>query len=146
MKTEMNQYTMGDIISAINHYSTLFHCLPAASLPKLNDMLDNNVFGMNARSIWNDVDMHVVQQTWGNTACGWGGIGGQAFTTTYTVVFENSTLQTVAVYYNGRLAYLADFDDAMEVCRKANYKTLPDIATANKIFSIIYCPIKERLT
>lgn len=51
-----------------------------------------------------EVDVIMFQQTWGSTALGFGGIGGQAITSAYTVVVEG--LQGDAcVYFAGRLAY-----------------------------------------
>jgi hypothetical protein len=42
-------------------------------------------------------------QTWSSTALGFGGIGGQAITTAYTVVLECNS--EYAVYFGGRHAY-----------------------------------------
>ena len=46
-------------------------------------------------------------QTWCSTALGFGGIGGQAFTTAYTTVIEGPAGHR-AVYWQGRLAYVID--------------------------------------
>jgi hypothetical protein len=43
-------------------------------------------------------------QTWGNTACGFGGIAGQAFTDAQTVIASGSS-DSVLVYHAGRFAY-----------------------------------------
>lgn len=43
-------------------------------------------------------------QTWPNTACGFAGVAGQAFTNALTVVVEGP-LGYVCVYFGGRLAY-----------------------------------------
>jgi len=43
-------------------------------------------------------------QTWGSTALGFGGIGGQAMTPAYTVVIE-SPYAGYLVYFGGRIAY-----------------------------------------
>jgi hypothetical protein len=45
-------------------------------------------------------------QTWSSTALGFGGIGGQAFTTAYVVVVECQG--QFAVYFGGRHAYTID--------------------------------------
>ena len=51
-----------------------------------------------------DVDIDVFVQTWGSTALGYGGIGGAALTSAYTVVA--SVGYNVCVYFGcGRLAY-----------------------------------------
>lgn len=46
-------------------------------------------------------------QSWGSTALGFGGIGGAAITSAYTVVVESPT-SIKGVYWAGRLAYLLD--------------------------------------
>ncbi|KZC41086.1 hypothetical protein RHOFW510R12_00475 [Rhodanobacter sp. FW510-R12] len=47
-------------------------------------------------------------QLWGSTALGFGGMGGSAMTTAYTVVVESSVVGQRAVYFgsSGRLAYI----------------------------------------
>lgn len=44
-------------------------------------------------------------QTWGSTAMGFGGVGGAAVTSVYTVVIQGPD-RTAAVYWAGQLAYL----------------------------------------
>lgn len=46
-------------------------------------------------------------QTWGSTALGFGGIGGSAMTTAYTVVIQaqHGYSREVLVYFGGRFAY-----------------------------------------
>jgi hypothetical protein len=51
-----------------------------------------------------DLLLYVFPQTWGNTAGGMGGIGGQAITTQTTVVVEDALNGCAAVYF-GRFAY-----------------------------------------
>lgn len=51
-----------------------------------------------------DVTVRMFPQTWGSTALGYGGVGGAAVTTAYTVVV--ATHEVAAVYFGGsRLAY-----------------------------------------
>lgn len=45
-------------------------------------------------------------QTWGSTALGFGGVGGQAITGAYTVIVECHRTGNRAVYFGGRFAYL----------------------------------------
>jgi hypothetical protein len=45
-------------------------------------------------------------QTWSSTALGFGGIGGQAFTSAYVCVIESNLVGGYAVYFGGRLAYV----------------------------------------
>lgn len=68
-----------------------------------------------------DYDMTVVAmfvQTWGSTALGFGGIGGQAITSAYVTVIESNLTGEHAVYFYGRLAY---------VIRRPNEKFWEDV-------------------
>ena len=59
-----------------------------------------------------DFEIYIFQQIWGSTALGFGGIGGQAMTSTYTYVFVpvNSN-QNCFVYFDGEFAYEAPYSD-----------------------------------
>jgi hypothetical protein len=59
-------------------------------------------------------------QTWGSTALGFGGIGGQAITSAYVCVIESNLVGQFAVYFGGRLAY---------VIERPNTKFMEDIAS-----------------
>lgn len=58
-------------------------------------------------------------QTWSSTALGFGGIGGQAITSAYTIVLESEYGEGFCVYFGGRFAYRiqrpteAFFDDVI---------------------------------
>jgi hypothetical protein len=58
-------------------------------------------------------------QTWGSTALGFGGIGGQAITSAYVSVIESNLGSGFAVYFGGRLAY---------VISRANSQFMEDVA------------------
>lgn len=47
-------------------------------------------------------------QTWSSTALGFGGVGGQAITDSYTVVIESLRISGFCVYFGGRFAYKID--------------------------------------
>jgi hypothetical protein len=47
-------------------------------------------------------------QTWSSTALGFGGFGGQAFTSAYVCVIESNLIGQYAVYFGGRLAYVIE--------------------------------------
>lgn len=56
-------------------------------------------------------DLEVIAmfpQTWGNTALGFGGIGGAAMTTAYTIVIREGFSGDCLVYFDGRFAYTAN--------------------------------------
>lgn len=57
-----------------------------------------------------DFEMYTFEQTWGSTALGFGGIGGQAITSARTYVFIPVDCdQKCFVYFAGRFAYKADY-------------------------------------
>lgn len=47
----------------------------------------------------------MFEQTWGSTALGFGGIGGQAFTSAYVCVIKSDRSGEYCVYFSGRFAY-----------------------------------------
>lgn len=65
-------------------------------------------------------DMYTFEQTWGSTALGFGGIGGQALTDARTYVFVPIDVdQKCHVYFAGRYAYAVNYSDVfMEDVRK----------------------------
>lgn len=57
-----------------------------------------------------DIEIVMFPQTWGSTALGYGGVGGNAMTTAYTVIIHNNF--TFCVYFGyGRLAYKVNRKD-----------------------------------
>lgn len=54
-----------------------------------------------------EVDLIAFPQTWASTALGHGGLGGAAITTAQTVVVLHRERSVAAVYFGGRLAYVA---------------------------------------
>lgn len=60
-----------------------------------------------------DFDIYIFEQTWANTATGFGGVSGQAITAAFTVVFVPICVnQKCIVYINGRYAYSCDGNEA----------------------------------
>jgi hypothetical protein len=55
-----------------------------------------------------EVEVVMFPQTWGSTALGYGGIGGSAMTTAYTVVVSYNGYYCVYFGSSGRLAYTVD--------------------------------------
>lgn len=52
-----------------------------------------------------DVEMRMFPQTWGSTALGFGGVGGQAMTSAYTIVVIDDISGYCSVFFGERLAY-----------------------------------------
>ena len=66
--------------------------------------------------------MAVFLQTWGSTALGFGGIGGQSITSAYTTVIQNDNLGYAAVFFGNIMAYIVQHpnDKFWEDVRKGN--------------------------
>ena len=59
---------------------------------------------LEGQKYYPEVEMYMFPQTWGSTALGFGGIGGQAITSAYTTVVTD--LGWYGVFFGERLAYL----------------------------------------
>ena len=60
-----------------------------------------------------EFDAYVFPQTWGSTALGLGGYGGQAITKAYTTVFTDVMSNIAVVFFGDSLAYtLTDLNEA----------------------------------
>jgi len=59
--------------------------------------------------------VHCFMQTSGNTSCGWGGVGGQAFTNYWCAVVVYPVAVVSAIYV-GRIAYICEVNDEFKNC------------------------------
>lgn len=59
----------------------------------------------NPRNKPDAFDLYMFEQTWGSTALGFGGIGGDAMTSAMTYVFVPQVEDDCIVYFAGRFAY-----------------------------------------
>lgn len=65
----------------------------------------------NRRVTIDEFELHLFEQTWGSTALGFGGIGGQAMTTEFTYVFVPVHCnQNCFVYFGDQFAYEAEYN------------------------------------
>ena len=78
-----------------------------------------------------EFEVYVFPQTWGSTALGFGGIGGQAITSAYTTVIEELTFGIWGVFFGNRLADVIESpnDSFLEDLRRGN---MSDYAMAGK--------------
>lgn len=91
---------------------------------------------------WESVNFHVINQCWGSTSCGWGGIGGAAMTNSYTTIIENRSCKIAAVYWDGKLAYLVHLDEVYDTFIKTNsYHRFPGLDSVKARFNTIYVNI-----
>ena len=75
-----------------------------------------------------DFELYTFEQTWGSTALGFGGAGGQMMTSATTYVFiPMSVNQKCFVYFAGRFAYAVDYTDKfMEDVLKGNVASVSE--------------------
>lgn len=94
------------------------------SIPEFKDLVtgDNNTV----------TAVHSHIQTASSTACGWGGIAGQAFTDFWITTLEFELLDVAAIYV-GRLAYLCKMDDNYRSCIITQGLPLWDQSKNNKL-------------
>ena len=60
---------------------------------------------------YDDGDLYDFDQTWGSTALGFGGMGGQAITTARTYVFIPRGTNNAYVFFGNRFAYSCPIND-----------------------------------
>lgn len=66
-----------------------------------------------------DIEVYAMfSQTWSSTALGFGGLGGQAITSAYTIVLRSDHTGHFCVYFGGRFAYSI---------KKCNEKFIEDV-------------------
>jgi hypothetical protein len=70
--------------------------------------LDTTVEKSRKHSFYDLTVYSMFPQTWGSTALGFGGAGGQAISSAYVCVIESNLVGGYAVYFGGRLAYVID--------------------------------------
>jgi len=101
-----------ELTSALDRYQRLAMVLP--QLTKENPYKDRLAelckeepyYKSKLIQNWADIDLHVIQQMWSSTSCGWGGIGGAAMTTSYSIVILNRRNNLAFIYWDGLLAYI----------------------------------------
>lgn len=75
-------------------------------LPLIQERHINAVRAINKEYTYHDATMKMFMQTWGSTALGFRGIGGQAITNAYTTIVEDYEEGLYSVFFGNRLAYV----------------------------------------
>ena len=78
-------------------------CLPLIQERFWNAIKDN--LTKEGKKYYPEFEMTMFLQTWGSTALGFSGIGGQAMTSAYTTVVREIYSNWRGVIFGGRLAY-----------------------------------------
>ncbi len=81
------------------------------------------------RPDYHDIEVTMFNQGWGSTALGYGGIGGQAMSSAYTVIVAD--LFNFCVYFGGgHLAYRVNLNEASPKGREAFRKDMAEFNMA----------------
>lgn len=149
MRTEFNMQETAQLITAIVHYKELVYSFSGLD-PKQEklreywqEMLDKNKIkyvDQAFASLWEKMEIHIIEQMWSNTSCGWEGMGGAAMSQAYTTVIENRYTGIVCVYYSGRLAYIVKHDDKYKAfIKEKGYSNMPGMQSiSRKDLTLIY--------
>ena len=85
-----------------------------------------------------DFELYTFEQSWPDTTCGFGGVGGQAITTAITYVFVPVSVdEKCYVYIGGKFAYSCDWSETFK-------KDLMNQNVAGKIRAGKYSIKKEK--
>ena len=144
---ELGLQEMTQVMTALNSYREMGTWIGGScrDQPALKEWYDKQLemygdkkkyIGQQWYDTWTDADMHIVNQTWSSTACGWGGIGGAAMTSAYTVVIVNYNMKIVCIYWGGKLAYIAELNEKVNTCK---WESFPGLGSTGKI-DVIYKP------
>lgn len=120
-ETQLTLTDMGHINVAVEEYYRIFSYFRQMggdedTKQKLNEIWDDVISKLQYHN-WCDCELRVFSQTWGNTSCGWEGIGGAAMSTSKTLVIENKWTNISFVFYDGVLAYIAMMDEKWDKYR-----------------------------
>jgi hypothetical protein len=142
--------SISDITASVANYQEILSYIKQLD-PKQKDTLDAFYDDLLKRhgnlkwidhtvsATWDSIDLHYVKQMWGSTSAGWGGIGGAAMTETHTLVIENRHNKIIAVYYSGKLAYIAYMDNKLDTLMLHHgYRRLPGITDASRVLNCVY--------
>lgn len=55
-----------------------------------------------------NLNVDIFPQTWGSTALGFGGIGGQAITTAYTTIVYDVSKKVYVIFFDNKFAYMVE--------------------------------------
>lgn len=77
---------------------------------------------------FDEVEVKMFLQSWGSTALGYGGLGGSAITSAYTVVISHGNYYCVYFGSGGRLAYKLDMS---KISQSGRMNFFSDISTGD---------------
>lgn len=85
----------------------------------------------NRKVAYGELTVEVFIQTWGSTALGFGGFGGQMMTSAYTTVFSDELNGIHVVFFDGRPAYLV-LDASDEFYKDLKNRDMKSVSQAGR--------------
>ena len=125
MRNQFDISTISEMLQTVDTFNDI-HACQNYTLIKSQYAIDFKKISYNE---WLCYNIHIVNQTWGNTSGGWEGIGGSAMTTRFTVIIEHDLSDSAWIFYSGKLAYVCVMDDSYEKY-KGNLQHLPGKSSA----------------
>ena len=126
MKEKFDIQSIANFMVALNSYRELANHLPQID-PSQKEALDSiwtqegkfegKYWESPVLKHWEEIDIHITQQMWGSTSCGWGGMGGAAMTSTYNYVIHQKYTDLLYVYWHGKLAYIVKRSEIADLSR-----------------------------
>lgn len=117
---------LGELAKAVSHYQRLQADFGLLNYPRgievsnrieklLEDFKsDKDYWKSPVYNNWNFIEIHISNQVWGSTSCGWGGMGGSAMTAQTNIIIYNLYIKQAFVYWGGELAYVCPIDEIKE--------------------------------
>jgi len=126
-----SQKDLADFMQGYAHYYQLKSYFPQMDNKneRLKEYYTEPYWKSRTNEEWLDIDVYIVNQTWSSTACGWGGIGGAAFSSKYNFIVKQAITDLLYVYWDGKLAYIIPAEEVKE------FHNLPSITTKKAIYT-----------
>lgn len=129
----ININLVSDIVNVLRHYGDLALYFPQidSNNEKIKELYEEPYWKSQLLMDWQNINIHITSQMWGSTACGWGGMGGAAMTTSSNYIIEQVYSGLVFVYWSGKLAYVAKKEDLPD------FNRMPSMSNVKAIYKNI---------
>ncbi len=150
MRISVDMEEMASIMNSIVHYEGLPSYFSQLGMGETSDGLEKywntNIvkretstwMTQSEHEQWKEINLHLVSQVWGNTSCGWEGMGGSMMSNSYTLILENKWYNLVFIYYRGKLAYICENDEKYQSIKQKDFRGLPGYNGCLDKLTVIY--------